>query len=107
VTLPWRVAPAIAPDRFAGVRRQAIFECCKWDPQVEDVATLAPYPLVLRRETWTELTCALAILGLRRNSAGGFGSIIPMPRSGCGLNGSTALATIIQGSVSCLKAEAL
>ena len=62
VTSPWRAAAAIEPARFAGVRRQAIFECCKWDPQVEDVATLAPYPLVLRRETWRELASAAEAL---------------------------------------------
>lgn len=62
VTPPWRAAAAIEPARFVGVRRQAIFECCKWDPQVEDVATLAPYPLVLRRETWRELSAAAEAL---------------------------------------------
>ena len=56
VTAPWRDAPALEPALFANVRRQAIFECCKWDPQVEDVATLAPFPLVLRREAWHELS---------------------------------------------------
>ncbi len=56
VTAPWREAPAaIEPALFATIRRQAIFECCKWDPQVEDVATLAPFPLVLRRAAWREL----------------------------------------------------
>ncbi len=62
ITAPWRAAAAIEPGRFAGVRRRAIFECCKWDPQVEDVATLAPYPLVLRRETWRELAAAAEAL---------------------------------------------
>ncbi|MEH1766053.1 MAG: hypothetical protein V7K76_25645 [Nostoc sp.] len=38
------------------MRLQTIFDCCKWDPQVEDVATLANFPLVLNRETWHELT---------------------------------------------------
>ena len=36
----------------AEVRRRAIFDCCKWDPQVGDVATLAPFALMLRRGTW-------------------------------------------------------
>ncbi|HVR99544.1 MAG TPA: glutathionylspermidine synthase family protein, partial [Thermoanaerobaculia bacterium] len=31
------------------------FDCCKWDPQVEDVATLAPFPLMLRPQAWDEL----------------------------------------------------
>jgi glutathionylspermidine synthase len=52
---PWRVVPAVEPSLFARLRRQAIFDCCKWDPQVEDIATLAPFPLVLRRGAWREL----------------------------------------------------
>jgi len=40
---------------FAEVRGRAIFECCKWDPQVEDVPALSPVPLVLRRAAWEEL----------------------------------------------------
>lgn len=55
MTPPWRSAPPIAPEAFAGVRRRAIFDCCKWDPQVEDVATLAPFPLLLPRQTWDEI----------------------------------------------------
>lgn len=46
---------ALPPTEYARVRRRAVFECCKWDPQVEDVATLAPFPLLLERETWREL----------------------------------------------------
>jgi hypothetical protein len=40
---------------MARLRRRAIFDCFKWDPQVEDVATLAPFPLLLSSETWREL----------------------------------------------------
>ena len=45
--IPWRVLEELEADPFAALRRQAIFDCCKWDPQVEDVATLAPFPIVL------------------------------------------------------------
>lgn len=55
LALPWKPAEPVRPDVFAQVRRRAIFECCKWDPQVEDVATLAPFPLLLRREAWNEI----------------------------------------------------
>jgi glutathionylspermidine synthase len=37
------------------LRRRAIFECCKWDPQVEDVDTLAPLAVVLKRTAWREM----------------------------------------------------
>ena len=33
-----------------------VFDCCKWDTQVEDVQTLASYPLVLGSSTWHELS---------------------------------------------------
>ena len=52
---PWEPAEPVPPDLFAQVRRRAIFECCKWDPQVEDVATLAPFPILLRRDAWDEI----------------------------------------------------
>jgi glutathionylspermidine synthase len=37
------------------VRRRVVFDCCKWDPQVEDVATLARFPLLIESETWRRL----------------------------------------------------
>ena len=71
MTSPWRAAAAIEPARFAGVRRRAILECCKWDPQVEDVATLAPYPLILCQETWRELAAAAEALAAETLAAEG------------------------------------
>lgn len=44
------------------VRRRAIFECCKWDPQVEDVCTIADVPLVLDGSAWRELVAAAEAL---------------------------------------------
>ena len=48
MTAPWSSKPAIDAARFVHVRLQAIFDCCKWDPQVEDVPTqkvrAATYP---------------------------------------------------------------
>src|SRR6185503_19357411 len=40
---------------FATVRRRAIFECHKWDPQVGDVSTIARHPLVVTRAAWAEV----------------------------------------------------
>jgi glutathionylspermidine synthase len=53
--LPWREAAPLAPELFAGIRRQAVFDCCKWDPQVEDVESLSAIPLVLQPEAWDEI----------------------------------------------------
>lgn len=55
MSVPWRVPPPLGADAYATFRRRAIFECCKWDPQVEDTATLAPFPIVVTREVWSEL----------------------------------------------------
>jgi len=32
-----------------------VLSCCKWDPQVGDVSTLAPFPILLRRGVWQQL----------------------------------------------------
>lgn len=55
LTLPWVEAGPVGPAEHARLRRRAIFECCKWDAQVEDVSTVAPFPLILRREAWDEI----------------------------------------------------
>lgn len=51
-----RAGDPLKPATFAAVRRRAVFECCKWDVQFEDVSTLAPFPLLLRGSTWRELS---------------------------------------------------
>lgn len=40
---------------FAALRRRALFECCKWDPQVGDVATLSRIPLLLAPPAWRRI----------------------------------------------------
>lgn len=52
---PLRLGGALSARDFSALRRRAVFQCCKWDPQVEDVSTLAPFPLWLTRATWGEL----------------------------------------------------
>ena len=41
---------------FAQLRRRVIFDCCKWDPQVEDVCTIADAPLILTADAWHALS---------------------------------------------------
>ncbi len=53
--LPWQIVEPINAKTFAEIKQAAIFECCKWDPQVEDVCTLSALPLVLAPEAWDEL----------------------------------------------------
>lgn len=49
-------AESLDPATFEVIRRRAILECCKWDPQVGDVETLAPFPLVLAGDEWRKLS---------------------------------------------------
>ena len=55
MTTPWLPARRLPEDDFARLRQRAIFDCCKWDPQVEDVCTIAAFPLLLSRDAWNEL----------------------------------------------------
>ena len=52
---PFRAVEPFPRSVAAVIRRRAIFECCKWDPQVEDVATIADAPIVLDPEDWRHL----------------------------------------------------
>jgi len=52
---PWQFVDPLSPDVFVRLRRRVIFDCCKWDPQVEDVSTIADMPLVLPADVWREL----------------------------------------------------
>jgi glutathionylspermidine synthase len=52
---PFHAGEALDPATFRKIRLRTIFECCKWDPQVEDVSVLAPYPLLLPPSTWREI----------------------------------------------------
>ena len=56
MTLPWIPVEPLAGDVFAQIRRRAIFDCCKWDPQVGDACSIARHPLVLTRAAWTDVT---------------------------------------------------
>lgn len=53
---PFRAGAALDPARFEKLRLRTIFECCKWDPQVEDTSVLATYPLLLPKPVWAELS---------------------------------------------------
>jgi glutathionylspermidine synthase len=47
--------PVLDRETFIGIRRRMALEACKWDPQVEDVSVLQPFPLLLRRAQWRYL----------------------------------------------------
>jgi glutathionylspermidine synthase len=50
-----RAGPLIDPAAFSKIRRRAVLEGCKWDPQVGDLDTLAPFPLVMNASVWRQL----------------------------------------------------
>src|SRR5438309_9623429 len=50
-----RAARALDQVEFSELRRRAVLDGCKWDPQVGDVSTLAAFPLVLSRRVWSAL----------------------------------------------------
>jgi glutathionylspermidine synthase len=53
--LTLRAGEELAPDVFARIRRRLVLDCCKWDPQVGDVSTLTPFPLLISRREWDYL----------------------------------------------------
>lgn len=53
---PWRVGDAIAPEDFEAIRRRLMLEHCKWDSQVGDVSTIAPFAFILRQGAWQQLS---------------------------------------------------
>ena len=42
-------------EAWSKIRRRAVLDGCKWDPQVGDINTLAPFPLVLNASVWNQL----------------------------------------------------
>lgn len=49
---PWVPVEPLSPAAFADLRRRAIVDCCKWDPQVGDACAIAASPLVVARSAW-------------------------------------------------------
>jgi glutathionylspermidine synthase len=56
MNLPGSIPPSLSPTAFSDLHRRAFFDCCKWDPQVEDVSILAPFPVVLKETAWREIS---------------------------------------------------
>lgn len=52
---PWVEGAPLDVARYDEVRKHVIFECGKWDPQVEDTNTIADRPIVLTALAWQEL----------------------------------------------------
>lgn len=50
-----RFGEPVPAGAFAAIRRHLALEAGKWDLQIGDVSTLAPFPLLLRRAAWEQL----------------------------------------------------
>lgn len=53
---PWLSTRSLDARTHAEIRRRMMFEGFKWDPQVGDVATLSPTPLLLTADAWTTIS---------------------------------------------------
>src|SRR5260370_38543496 len=51
----WECTPALDAARFAVVRRRMALDHFKWDPQVADGGSLAPFAVVLPAGVWRTL----------------------------------------------------
>jgi glutathionylspermidine synthase len=50
-----RAAEPLTDSPWQAIRRQMLLAHCKWDPQIGDVQTLSPFPLILAGRTWHQL----------------------------------------------------
>ena len=50
-----RAEESVDARTFSTIRRRALIEGCKWDPQVGDSDSLCPFPLILRSSEWKRL----------------------------------------------------
>jgi hypothetical protein len=69
MTSPWIAVEPLGDADFVQLRRRAIFECDKWDPQVGDVCVIARYPLVLRKSAWIEVVALAEALARETRAA--------------------------------------
>lgn len=67
--LPYRLTPPIARDDYRALRRRAIFDCGKWDPQVGDVPSLADCALLLEPAAWSEMQELAELLAIETLAA--------------------------------------
>jgi hypothetical protein len=76
--LPLKAGASLAADAYAELLRRLALDGCKWDLQLGDHATVAPFALLVSRQTWSELRAwsvslarelALMVAELRRRPA--------------------------------------
>ena len=56
MNIPFQSSDLLPDATFRELRLRTIFECFKWDPQVEDSSVLAPFAIQLSRNAWNEIS---------------------------------------------------
>lgn len=54
-TLPWHCGEPLTADRQEWLVRRAVFDCCKWNTQVEGRPLFCPFPLILDGPAWDQV----------------------------------------------------
>jgi glutathionylspermidine synthase len=55
IASPLAAGDELPPPIFQRIRQTLLLDGCKWDPQVGDVATISPFPLLLDGAEWRRL----------------------------------------------------
>jgi nucleoside-diphosphate-sugar epimerase/glutathionylspermidine synthase len=53
--LPWHCGAPLTAERHGQLLRRAVFDCCKWNTQVEGRPLFCPFPLILDGPAWDQL----------------------------------------------------
>jgi glutathionylspermidine synthase len=53
--LPWHCGEPLTAERHGSLLRRAVFDCCKWNTQVEGRPLFCPFPLILDGPAWDQV----------------------------------------------------
>ncbi len=59
---PLQAGDALSRELFHDIRSQMVLQHCKWDPQIGDVSTISPFPLLLKSGHWRYLSDMTTLL---------------------------------------------
>ncbi len=76
-SLPWHCGEPLTAECQGGLLRRAVFDCCKWNTQVEGAPLLCPFPLVLDGPAWDE--AARLASALAREALAAEGELLQRP----------------------------
>jgi nucleoside-diphosphate-sugar epimerase/glutathionylspermidine synthase len=53
--LPWHCGEPLTTERHGWLLRRCVFDCCKWNTQVEGRPLICPFPLILEDAAWDQV----------------------------------------------------